>query len=257
MGSPSFEIPRIVDRDKNLKTALSTETRREQLRKKNVHNLITAILFLLSRWAYLFVALFIAQLGVLNYQHYGVISLFVAGALLSVATVLFFALIERASLGFKQLTPQVVSIYERYFWMHERHWKLSDSPMVQLFRGTPFKNMVSRLVGMKIGRKVYDDGCITTERTLIEIGDYVNLNEASVMQPHSLEEGVFKSDSIQIGIGCTLGVGAFVHYGVTMNDHAVLDADSFLMKGEVLDPHSVWRGNPARPICHSQTQEGA
>jgi hypothetical protein len=39
-----------------------------------------------------------------------------------------------------------------------------------------------------------------------------------------------------------------VHYGVTMGDHVVLDADSFLMKGEVLDPHSVWRGNPAKPI---------
>jgi hypothetical protein len=26
----------------------------------------------------------------------------------------------------------------------------------------------------------------------------------------------------------------------------VLDADSFLMKGEVLAPHTGWRGNPAR-----------
>jgi len=26
----------------------------------------------------------------------------------------------------------------------------------------------------------------------------------------------------------------------------VLDADSFLMKGEVLDPNTVWCGNPAK-----------
>jgi len=26
----------------------------------------------------------------------------------------------------------------------------------------------------------------------------------------------------------------------------VLDPDSFLMKGEVLDPNTIWRGNPAR-----------
>ncbi len=115
--------------------------------------------------------------------------------------------------------------------------------------------MVSRLVGIKTGREVYDDGCITTERTLTQIGDYANLNEASVLQPHSLEEGVFKSDFIQIGKGCTLGVGAFVHYGVVMNDQAVLDANSFLMKGEVLDPHSVWRGNPAKPIHRKQIQD--
>ena len=255
LGSPVFEIPRIVDRDKHLKGAITTETRHERIRRKNVHNLVTAVLFLLSRWTVLFAALYVADLGVLNYQHYGVFSLFIAGASLSLATVLFFALLERASLAFKRLTPQMVSIYEPYFWAHERHWKLSDSLITQLLKGTPFKNVVSRLVGIKIGRKVFDDGCITTERTLIEIGDYVNLNEASVLQPHSLEEGVFKSDAIRIGNGCTLGVGAFVHYGVTMNDRAVLDADSFLMKGEVLAPHSVWRGNPAKPIHRNRAQE--
>jgi carbonic anhydrase/acetyltransferase-like protein (isoleucine patch superfamily) len=31
-----------------------------------------------------------------------------------------------------------------------------------------------------------------------------------------------------------------------MGDHSVLDADSFLMKGEVLEPHTVWCGNPAK-----------
>jgi non-ribosomal peptide synthetase-like protein len=85
-----------------------------------------------------------------------------------------------------------------------------------------------------------------TDRTLIEIGDYANLNEVSVLQAHSLEEGVFKSDHVRIGKACTLGPAAFVHYGVTMGDHSVLDADSFLMKGEVLDPYTVWCGNPAK-----------
>jgi acetyltransferase-like isoleucine patch superfamily enzyme len=53
-----------------------------------------------------------------------------------------------------------------------------------------------------------------------------NLNELAVLQAHSLEEGVFKSDQVRIGNGCTLGPAAFVHYGVTMGDHSVLDADS-------------------------------
>jgi non-ribosomal peptide synthetase-like protein len=140
----------------------------------------------------------------------------------------------------------MASIYEPYFWSHERHWKLSDSPIVSLFAGTPFKNLISRLIGVKIGRKVYDGGCSITERTLTEIGDYANLNEGSVLQAHSLEEGVFKSDYIRIGAGCTLGCAAFVHYGVTMGDHVVLDADSFLMKGELPEAHTRWRGNPAK-----------
>ena len=67
-----------------------------------------------------------------------------------------------------------------------------------------------------------------------------------MLQAHSLEEGVFKSDNIRLGNGCSVGPGAFVHYGVTMGDHVVLDADSFLMKGEMLESHTGWRGNPAK-----------
>ncbi|MBI3703755.1 MAG: amino acid adenylation domain-containing protein [Rhizobiales bacterium] len=246
LGSPAFEIPRIVERDKNLSTALSAEERRQRIRRKNVHNFITASLLLLTRWMFFFMTLLVSHLAVLNYPDYGIAALFVAGAFISLTAIPFFAFIERASIGFKRLEPKLVSIYDPYFWAHERHWKLSDSPIVELFKGTPLKNWVSALVGVKIGRKVYDGGCCITDRTLTQIGDYSNLNEGSVLQSHSLEEGVFKSDHIRLAEGCTLGAAAFVHYGVIMGERAVLDADSFLMKGEVLDPHSCWRGNPAK-----------
>jgi acetyltransferase-like isoleucine patch superfamily enzyme len=68
------------------------------------------------------------------------------------------------------------------------------------------------------------------------------------MQGHSLEEGLFKSDRIRIGNGCTIGTGAMLHYGVSMGDDVVLDPDSFLMKGECPDPGGHWRGNPARAV---------
>jgi non-ribosomal peptide synthetase-like protein len=246
LGSPCFEIPRIVDRDKNLMDALSAETRRQRLRSKNRYNLATGALFLFAQWLFFFATLAVWQLAFLNYPRYGVFALFAAAAAMSLAAILFYALLERASLGFKRLAPMMVTIYDPYFWFHERHWKLSDSPVVRLFPGTPFKTLVWRLAGAKIGRKVYDGGCIMTDRTLVEIGDYANLNEVSVLQAHSLEEGVFKSDHVRIGKGCSLGPAAFAHYGVTMGDHSVLDADSFLMKGEVLDPHTVWCGNPAK-----------
>jgi non-ribosomal peptide synthetase-like protein len=255
LGSPCFEIPRMVERDRNVSAAFRGEARRQRLRRKNLHNAVTAAAFLLTRWMFVCIMLFVLHLAVLNYRHYGIASLFIAIALLVVAAVLFFAFIERASLGFGRLEPKLVSIYERYYWSHERHWKLSDTPIVNLFRGTPFKNLVSRLLGVKIGRKVYDGGCSMTERTLTEIGDYANLNEGSNLQCHSLEEGVFKSDYVRIGKGCSLGPGAFVHYGVTMGEHVVLDADSFLMKGEAPDPHSGWRGNPARKVRGSVTPE--
>ena len=58
----------------------------------------------------------------------------------------------------------------------------------------------------------------------------------------------FKSDRTTIGNGCTIGVGAMVHYGVTMGERSVLAPDSFLMKGEEIPPHARWGGNPAREM---------
>jgi len=101
-------------------------------------------------------------------------------------------------------------------------------------------------VGIKIGSKVYDAGCSLTDRTLTEIADCANLNAGSVLQAHSPEEGVFRSDHIRIGEGSTLAPGAFVHYGASLGPHVMLDAESFRMKGEILDAHTRWRGNPAR-----------
>jgi non-ribosomal peptide synthetase-like protein len=248
LGSPCFEIPRMVDRDRDLNAELDGGERRQRLRQKNIHNAVTAALFLLSRWMSFFAALVIWSAALANYPRYGVLALFAAAVVISLASIVYFVLIERASLGFGRLKPAMVTIYDPEFWSHERHWKLSDSPVTGIFRGTPFKPMIYRMIGMKIGRKVYDASRSITERTLTEIGDHANLNEGCVLQAHSLEEGVFKSDHIQIGKGCTLGPGAFVHYGVTMGDHVVLDADSFLMKGEVLDAHTGWRGNPAKMI---------
>ena len=131
-----------------------------------------------------------------------------------------------------------------------------NRPITRLFSGTPFRTMMFRAMGMKIGRKVFDCGRSITERTLTEVGDYANINEGAVLQAHSLEEGVFKSDYVRMGNGCSIGPGAFVHYGVTMGDRVVLDADSFLMKGETLDTHTRLARQPgqegARQRGHSR-----
>ena len=105
--------------------------------------------------------------------------------------------------------------------------------------------MVWRLLGVRIGSRVFDDGCYHDGADAHHDRDDCTLNAGSKIQCHSQEDGTFKSDRSTIGAGCTLGVGAFVHYGVTMGDGAVLAADSFLMKGEEVPRHARWGGNPA------------
>jgi non-ribosomal peptide synthetase-like protein len=246
LGSPSFEIPRMVNRDKELIAGINEEDRRRRIPRKNRHNAVTVLLFLAIQWIMLFATLVIWDRALNYYTEWAEVALFVAVLLTSAITIPFYILVERASLGFGKLKPQMTTIYDVAFWHHERHWKLADSPIVRLFSGTPFRPMILRLLGVKIGRRVYDGGSNLTERSLVEIGDDATLNEGCVIQAHSLEEGAFKSDFIRIGKGCTLGPAAFIHYGVVMGEGSVADVDSFVMKGEELEPNSIWRGNPAK-----------
>ena len=118
-------------------------------------------------------------------------------------------LVDRAATGFRALSPQFCSIYEPYFWWHERLWMLGSSA---LFDGTPFRNVIWRLLGVRIGRRVFDDGCSIVDKTLVAIGNDCMLNAGSIIQCHSMEDGIFKSDRTAIGVGCTIGPKAYIHY---------------------------------------------
>ncbi len=255
LGSPCFEIPRAVDQDTSkLQDYSDPELRAERIRKKNAFNIKTMGYFLLSAFVLAYAGMFGLYVAVLYYPLYGRLSLAAFGLGFAAVGVAYLVFAEWASIRFRRLRPQIVSIYDDYFWLHERYWKFYDSPIHGLFKGTPFKNVISRMMGVKVGRKVFDDGCHFVEKSLIEIGDYANLNEGAVLQGHSLEEGIFKSDHIRIGAGSSLGAATFVHYGVTMGENVVLDPDSFLMKGEIAEDGSAWQGNPARAIV---TRAGA
>jgi non-ribosomal peptide synthetase-like protein len=85
-----------------------------------------------------------------------------------------------------------------------------------IFAGTPMKALVLRALGVRVGRRLLDDGSAIPEHTLTALGDAVTLNSGATIQRHSPEDGAFKSDRTEIGDGATVGVPAFVHYGVTM-----------------------------------------
>lgn len=252
LGSPCFEIPRAVRRDTGLDKYPKGPIRSERLKKKNVANFITVMSYLMVLWFYGTIALFVGIAALLAYGTYGMGVFILTGFSMLFFTIGYFALIERWSLGFKKLKPQFCSIYDTYYWKHEHYWKLMENPLVSLFAGTPFKNMISRLLGVKIGKQVFDDGMVVTEKSLVEIGDYCTFNKSATLQAHSLEEGVFKSDYIKIENKCSFGIASFIHYGVHIHDNVHIDADSFLMKGSECNDGSTWRGNPAKVISTSQ-----
>jgi non-ribosomal peptide synthetase-like protein len=255
LGSPCFEIPRVVDQDKH--AAQDERIHERQLRAKNRYNLLTMMALLAGSWMFLFAFLYSGLLTYLYFREHEELALFAFGIGASVAAILWFAMMERGSIGFGRLTPMLVSMYDSRFWRHERHWKFCGSPLILMFKGTPFKNMVSRLLGVRLGRKVFDDGCRFHDKTLVEVGDYATLNEGCVIQGHSLEEGIFKCDTVSIGKHCTIGCTAFVHYGVIIGDNVVLEPDSFLMKGEIVDADTIWLGNPAKAARRRSVRSAA
>jgi non-ribosomal peptide synthetase-like protein len=246
LGSPSFVIPRTVYRDAAFGDVKAGTEVAGRLAAKNRHNRHTMALFLLVRWVDVFLATLVALVGASFYGTFGAWALTFSYVASVVVHMSFTALVERASTGFRRLQPRFCSIHDITFWRHERYWKLVARP--DLFNGTPFKPVMWRLLGVRIGRRVFDDGCSMPERTLVTVGDFCTLNAGSTIQSHSQEDGGFKSDHITIGSGVTVGIGAWVHYGVTMGDHSEIAPDSFLMKGEEVPAGARWGGNPAGEI---------
>ncbi len=244
LGAPPFRIPRSVDRDSQFDHLKEPEPLRRALRGKNRHNTGTALLFLGLGWVRTLIGLLTAGAVLGTYRQFGEFALVAAGLAGLVAFTALGLLVELLTLRFRRLTPKLCSIYDPYFWRHERHWKLLFTPR---FPGTPLNPLLLRLAGVRMGKRVFDDGVGIPEKTLTTIGDDATLNFGSVVQCHSLEDGTFKSDHSTLGAGATLGVRGFVHYGVVMRERTHLDADAFLMKGEEVPEGERWFGNPARP----------
>ncbi|MCW2756141.1 MAG: peptide synthetase, partial [Marmoricola sp.] len=209
LGSPCFEIPRSVQRDSRFDHLKNGEEFRRRLAAKNRHNIVTMGLYLLAQWSRFYVTTLAGLVALAFYDRLGALVVPVATILILLISTAYSVLLERAAGGFRALNPQFCSIYDAYFWWHERFWKMFAP---NSFSGTPLRTVFWRLLGVRIGSRVFDDGCAIVEKTLVTIGDDCTLNAGTVIQCHSLEDGTFKSDHTTIGSGCTLVIGSFVHY---------------------------------------------
>ena len=124
LGSPPFEIPRSVHRDRKFDHLRTGDEFRRRLAAKNRHNIATIGIFLLVEWCHLCL---VTVLALLTAGLYGRIGAAAAAAVEETVTVLlsigYFVFIERAVAAFRPLSPRFCSIYDPYYWCHERFWK--------------------------------------------------------------------------------------------------------------------------------------
>jgi non-ribosomal peptide synthetase-like protein len=120
------------------------------------------------------------------------------------------------------------------------------SPLaLEALHGTPFLPWYLRLLGARIGRRVYVDTTGFLEWDLVDVGDRAELGDDCVLQTHLFEDRVLKASAVRVGADCTVGTASVVLYDSEMEPGSRLGALSLLMKGERLPAGTAWAGVPA------------
>ena len=147
--------------------------------------------------------------------------------------------------------PTTAPLWSLFVWKTELVTSTYENLVVPLLleplRGTPWINVYLRLMGCKIGKRVFTDTTDFTEQDLVSVGDDAALNENAGLQTHLFEDRVMKVSGIQIGPRATVGSLAIVLYDSVIEADAQLGDLSVLMKGETLPAGTSWEGSPAQP----------
>ncbi|HXC06136.1 MAG TPA: peptide synthetase, partial [Bacteroidia bacterium] len=120
--------------------------------------------------------------------------------------------------------------------------------LLHFLRGTAWLPNLLKLMGVKIGRRVFMNTTDVTEYDMITIGDDAALNEDSGPQSHLFEDRVMKIGPVKIGARTSIGSKAIVLYDTEVGDDVEIEALSLVMKGEHLPNGTTWTGSPVRPI---------
>jgi non-ribosomal peptide synthetase-like protein len=145
--------------------------------------------------------------------------------------------------------PFVRPLWSAFVWRLEfvnALFEFFATPLALLaLQGTPLLPWYFRLLGARIGRRVYMHTTGLLEWDLVEVGHRVALNDDCVLQTHLFEDRVLKGSRLYIGEDCSVGAASVLLYDSKMEDGARLDALSLLMKGETLPAGTAWAGLPA------------
>ena len=149
-------------------------------------------------------------------------------------------------------------LWSTFVWRNELllalHEHLANLFIVSMLAGTPFLCWFFRLLGAKIGRRVFMETTDLTEFDLVSIGDDAALNAECTVQTHLFEDRVMKMSTIHIGARCNVGCLAVVLYDTKMENDSSLGDLSLLMKGESLPAGTRWEGIPARPATDAHAR---
>jgi non-ribosomal peptide synthetase-like protein len=164
----------------------------------------------------------------------------------SIAAALAVALVKWIAMG--RYRPFERPLWSVFLWRLEfvnALYEFFATPVaLGALEGTPLLPWYLRLLGARIGRRVYLGTTGLLEFDLVEIGDGSILNKDCILQTHLFEDRVMKSSHLRIGADCEIGTQSIVLYDTCINDGVRLGALSLVMKGETLPAGTAWVGSP-------------
>ncbi|WP_214070012.1 Pls/PosA family non-ribosomal peptide synthetase [Mucilaginibacter sp. dw_454] len=119
--------------------------------------------------------------------------------------------------------------------------------LLDQLQGTPWLPGVLRLMGVKIGKRVWMNTTDITEFDMVTICDDAALNLDCGPQTHLFEDRVMKVGTVKIGARSTIGAGTIILYDSELGDDTKVESLSLVMKGERLSPGTDWIGSPVKP----------
>jgi non-ribosomal peptide synthetase-like protein len=148
--------------------------------------------------------------------------------------------------------PSNKPLWSVFVWKSEFINSLCESMvyplLVNMFLGTTFAPIFFRMMGSKIGKRVFMETTEITEFDLAHIHDEACLNTLVTVQTHLFEDRVMKMSDLTIGEGCSVGAMSVVLYDAVMEKGSTIDALSLIMKGETIPAGTRWEGSPAKYV---------
>ncbi len=145
--------------------------------------------------------------------------------------------------------PRVEPQWSHFVWRTELITGLYENVavpwMLHWFAGTAMMAPLLRLLGARIGRRVWMESNYLTEFDLVTVGDDAAVSGQAALQTHLFEDRVMKMSTVTLGPGCAVGTRAVVLYDAVIGADTEIEALSLAMKGECLNKGN-WRGIPAR-----------
>ena len=120
--------------------------------------------------------------------------------------------------------------------------------LLNFMQGTLWLPFFLRLLGAKVGRRVFLDTTDFTEFDMVTIGDETELNHMSGPQTHLFEDRVMKIGPVVMGAYCCIGSRSIILYDTLIGNDVYIDSLSLVMKGEQLADSTRWTGSPIRPL---------